>query len=221
MQSDSTLPSTTIPLQRLISGLPRYPWTAVYEAVGEAVIDERDAEFLGQFVWHHLPKPKGYGYARRTDTGGKRNLRMMHVEVWELHNGPVPDWKTVDHRNRNELDNRLSNLRLASTSEQGYNKGVPANSKTGFRGVHFYQRHQVFKAAIRVTIDGVRHRVQLGRFRSAEEAAIAYNHASRLLHGEFAGLNEIPDGAVATDRVIEIMNETESRCGPHMKRLSA
>ena len=45
-----------------------------------------------------------------------------HRRVWELANGPIPEDMTIDHINRNSLDNRIENLRLASKTLQIRNR---------------------------------------------------------------------------------------------------
>jgi hypothetical protein len=57
---------------------------------------------------------------------------LQHRIVWEMHYGDIPEGYTVDHINRVRSDNRLSNLRLATLSEQAQNKQHPQRcSKTG------------------------------------------------------------------------------------------
>lgn len=49
---------------------------------------------------------------------------MVHVAVWEAFHGPTPPGKTIDHIDRNRSNNRLDNLRAATTKEQRANTKV-------------------------------------------------------------------------------------------------
>lgn len=65
----------------------------------------------------------------------ERKLYQAHRIVWELHHGPIPTGKRIDHINRNPQDNRIENLRLATAAQNGHNRKVNANSKTGIKGL--------------------------------------------------------------------------------------
>jgi len=95
----------------------------------------------------------------------------------------------TDHEDHDGLNNRRENLRPASASEQGYNKGTSADSTTGFKGVHFHKQQKNFHA--RITVNGKRH--ELGQFNTVPDAARAYNEAAKKYHGEFAVLNDVGD----------------------------
>ena len=47
----------------------------------------------------------------------QKRMRMVHVMVWEAHNGPVPDGFDVHHINEDKQDNRVENLHCVSKVE--------------------------------------------------------------------------------------------------------
>jgi hypothetical protein len=103
----------------------------------------------------------------------------------------APDHVLVDHINESGegdygLNNRKSNLRLASQSQNLHNSAPYKNNKSGYRGVH-YMRPPRKRWVCSIAVNGKsRH---LGRFMTAEEAARAYDKAAVELMGEFASLN--------------------------------
>jgi hypothetical protein len=85
------------------------------------------------------------------------------------------------HANRNRSDNRWDNLRDATPSENGGNKGVSKNNKLHIKGVSRTPSGK-FRADIRLN----RKNTYLGRFDTAESAAAAYATAAENYFGEFA-----------------------------------
>lgn len=92
----------------------------------------------------------------------------------------------VDHINHNGLDNRRCNLRLATYKQNMANRLPSKNGTSKYLGVH--KRGNYFRAQISL---GKRKSKYLGSFKTEEEAAIAYNEAAKIVHGEFANLNVI------------------------------
>jgi hypothetical protein len=93
-----------------------------------------------------------------------------HRIVWEMHNGEIPDGLFIDHINRDKADNRIENLRLVTTQENGFNRGA--------KGYRFVEREGKWKAAIKK--DGTI--IHLGYFRTENEAADAYAKAKEIHH---------------------------------------
>lgn len=88
----------------------------------------------------------------------------------------------VDHRDRDGLNNQRGNLRKATDREQVINRLMkPGN--TGFRGVK--KKVHLFEARI----SDYGKYICLGHFKTAKEAAKAYDLAAKQIHGEFAVLN--------------------------------
>jgi len=86
----------------------------------------------------------------------------------------------IDHINCNGLDNRKSNLRLATQAENMRNRKRQKNNTSGYKGVR--KARKGWRAAI--DHEGVKY--QLGTFSTAETAHAAYCAAAQRLHGSFA-----------------------------------
>lgn len=110
--------------------------------------------------------------------------RAVHGLVWRAHRGAVPAGFEVDHRDRVRRNPRLSNLRLATHSQQMANSNVLGGS-SAFKGVTWCKARDRFQAQIKQ--HGVNH--FLGRFKSERKAAAAYDRAARRLFGKFAVTN--------------------------------
>lgn len=123
---------------------------------------------------------KTHGYLRVCFRGHK--IPAHHL-CWALHYGEWPNGE-LDHINGKRSDNRIVNLRLASTSQNHANKGRQKNNKTGYKGVHFNKERGLYVAQI--SVDG-RNRF-LGRFQTADLAYAAYKDAARTIYGEFANV---------------------------------
>lgn len=83
--------------------------------------------------------------------------------------------------NGNGLDNRRSNIRVCSRSQNNANRHT-AVSQTGLKGVHF----EAFTGRWRAEIQKDRRRYKLGRFDTQAEAAEAYRTKALELFGAYA-----------------------------------
>jgi len=102
--------------------------------------------------------------------------------------------RRVDHINGNGLDNRRSNLRIATSQQNNRNRKICNLNTSGFKGVRLDRNK--WRADIR--IDGKRK--NLGRFVNPEAAAAAYDEAARKYFGEFATLNFPKSGEQSAHR---------------------
>lgn len=148
---------------------------------GVAIIDAEDFEKVSAHHWHL----DDAGYARTNIwEGGKKSAAPR------MHRIILPGIETslhIDHINGNRLDNRKENLRVATCSQNVMNRGKQANNTRGYKGVIYDKSRGKWRAEI--TANKKSH--YLGRFDTAEEAALAYNEAAKELHGEFAYFNEL------------------------------
>lgn len=143
-------------------------------------------ENSGLFHWKkHPDRPrikegKIAGFLRKTD--GYILIRIdyanyyAHRLAWFYVHGEWPPAE-IDHRFGNRADNRISELRPATTSTNQQNlRKATARSKTGYLGVIPSNG----KFCARIGLENKSH--YLGTFQSAELAHKAYIEAKRRLH---------------------------------------
>lgn len=128
--------------------------------------------------------------AGRISVGGYRQIflkgRRYYASrlAWLLMHGKWPD-DQLDHRNCDRADDRLSNLRECTQSENMANCRRSRNNSTGFKGVsHAVSRKGSKKFEAKIKKHGKS--IFLGWFPTAETAAAARAGAAAILHGPFA-----------------------------------
>jgi hypothetical protein len=104
----------------------------------------------------------------------------------------APDGWEVDHRNGDRTDNRRCNLRLCDKSQNIGNSKIRVDNTSGFKGVIKLGNSWVAK------IHFSNKDIHIGCYRTSEDAAYAYNQAALKYFGEFAFLNELPDGFIGS-----------------------
>lgn len=144
----------------------------------------------GQFTW--LVAKRGWnGGVRAGDRAGTlkdgytvigvqgRNFRA-HRLAWFLMTGAFPPCD-IDHANGDRMDNRWSNLRLATRPQNNVNAAPSRRNRTGIRGVSV---HQSGRYEARISIGGT---IKfLGLFESLSSAAEARIRAEKQAFGEFS-----------------------------------
>lgn len=149
-----------------------------------ALIDDEDAERVLAYKWTlgaaHNRKGRTVYYARRS-VWSKTKQRTVLLHRFIMN---APDGVQVDHCNLDGLDNRRANLRLATNAQNHCN--IPSQpERLGLRGVERLRRNAGYGARIKVNGELVR----IGPFKTAEDAARAYDMMAKHYHGEFATLN--------------------------------
>lgn len=144
-----------------------------------AVIDEADASVISQRKWFACKLGNRF-YAmrnvRRPD--GSWTTQLMHRALIEC-----PTGFQVDHISGDTLDNRRSNLRIATVSQNQCNRGRQSNNKSGYKGVSWNRRDEVWQARI----CHLGKQINLGAFDNPQAAHLAYIEAGERLHADFAG----------------------------------
>lgn len=140
----------------------------------------------GILVWISNSGSRG-NYNAGAVAGGKHKCGYLHTHIdrkaylihrlaWLYVYGHFPPHH-IDHINGVRCDNRISNLRLATESENAQNRRLPQkNNKIGMIGV---SKH---RGRYRASISMNKKWHFLGSFDTSEEASKAYLKAKRLLH---------------------------------------
>lgn len=137
----------------------------------EIFVDDKDFEYLSKYRWWI-----GNGYPQ---CYFEKRVVYMHRLVMGL------DSPEIDHINRNRLDNRRSNLRFCSSSQNKANTGLWSKNNSGYKGVGFVKSKKKWRA--RVSGE------HLGHFNTPQEAALAYDKRIKEIYGEFVFQN-FPNG---------------------------
>lgn len=148
----------------------------------------------GDFTWTNPPRPSK---VRAGDVAGTvmtdgyksitidRKMHKAHRLAWLYMTGEWPE-KRMDHINRNRGDNRWTNLRPATYSQNTANR--TNHNKYGLKGVSTNVRCKTkpYRAQIEVWESGKRRSISLGTFRTPQEAHERYMAALRERHPEYA-----------------------------------
>lgn len=141
-----------------------------------AIVDIGDLGKVVQHYWQAVLLP------HTTYAGATINKKrvLMHRFIMEPSDG-----LEVDHINRNGLDNRRENLRIATRSQNNGNTKIPSHNTSGVKGVSYDKDRNLWAAHIKTH----GRKKFLGRFGTKEEAASAYDRAAAQHFGEFANKN--------------------------------
>ena len=104
-------------------------------------------------------------------------IYFVHRLIWLWMTGEFPK-KSVDHINGIRYDNRWENLREAGKSDQQENRSKSKNNSTGYTGVIYEKRRNLYRADIMSKNKSY----FLGYFETAEQASEAYKQAKSELH---------------------------------------
>jgi len=136
--------------------------------VSRTLIDTEDVDRVLSKKWY-LNKDTGYV---QSNVGDSMSLHRF------IMGSPIG--LQIDHRDHNKLNNRKGNLRLATVSQNGMNKGLQSNNTSGHTGVR--KSHQKWEAYIKIQGNTI----HLGRFDNIKDAIAARKVAEKKYFGEYA-----------------------------------
>lgn len=161
-----------------------------------AIIDAGDFPLVSDRRWQ-LKKACGdnlYARASYLINGSRRNV-CMHTIIMRPEEGMC-----IDHIDGNGLNNRRSNLRVATPSENKRNRPAINSAKrySKYKGVQINPRWEGIenrkKWRAQISVEGKK--ISLGYYRNEEHAALAFNESAIKYHGEFAHLNIVGEDYV-------------------------
>lgn len=137
---------------------------------------DEDFNYLNQFSWCN----NGNGYICRDTREGRI---YMHQVVATRMGLVLADGETPDHKDRDRSNNQRDNLRPATSSQQKANTLKKKDCRSRFKGVSWNRdRWQA-----NITLNDIK--IYLGKYKTEEEAARAYDRSALRNFGEFAVLN--------------------------------
>lgn len=138
------------------------------------------AQITGRGNRRHMNKPAGNLTRKGYILCSVKNATFCaHRIIWEMHHGPVEPGMVLDHINNKPYDNRIENLQQLTNSDNLKKRKINKNNTIGYKGVTFDKVAQKFKAQIGLN----RKTINLGLFKTPEEAHAAYKNAALFYYG--------------------------------------
>lgn len=138
----------------------------------EFYFDMEDYHIIKNYTWIEHVMQSGYHALEAWDSKTKKVIRMHHLLVG----------KSYDHADRNPLNNRRYNLRVATMTENARNHTKQKSNTSGVVGVEWRRDNEKWCANITVN----KKRIWLGYFENKNDAIIARLNAEAEYFGEFA-----------------------------------
>ena len=121
--------------------------------------------------------PKGRRYAV---IGIDGTQYYLHQLAWFYIHAVWPE-EAIDHKDNDGFNNRISNLRLATPSQNQHNTRTPRNNTSGVKGVCWDKKRRKWMATLSIN----RRKKFIGYFDDLKIAEMAIQQQRQLIHQEF------------------------------------
>lgn len=161
----------------------RIPLSGKYAHGRYTLIDEQDLPLIAGYTWHaNSQNDWAYASTYPSRSLGPRKRITMHRMLMGAKAG-----ETVDHINHDTLDNRRCNLRICTLQQNSANSRTKSNNTSGYIGVSWNKKESMWQAYI--SVKG--HRMNLGYYETAEDAAYMRDIAAQKYNADYAYLNGV------------------------------
>ena len=152
-----------------------------YTSKGEEFyFDLKDYEKIKYYSWYKNNK----GYIMAHDLSNSEKIVQMHRLIMNC-----PDNMEVDHIYHINHDNRKSELRITTESQNSMNKGLKSNNSSGVTGVYYSNREEKWKAFIGINGE----EIHLGTFNNFNDAVKIRKQAETKYFGEYRYKEKVGD----------------------------
>lgn len=124
------------------------------EECARTIIDTDDVEKCKNYRW---------GYDGRYAISGYKENEIIYLHKYVMN---VFDERMVDHIDKKPLDNRKSNLRIATAQQNSINRSIQSNNTSGVTGVTWDKERGKWKSFLKLNGKSK----QLGRFDDFDKA---------------------------------------------------
>lgn len=114
----------------------------------------------------------------------------MHRVIWEMHYGAIPTNAVIDHIDRNPLNNKIENLRIATRSQNSMNAKGKSGRKSNFpKNVYKDSEYNgIVRYRAQVCVNGKL--IRVGGFKTVDDAEQAAIKLVKNHHGDFSFIKE-------------------------------